>query len=338
MHFFKNFLKKLEKLLKAIFSRVRAYFILITYNMRGGIMSDSQQPRPPQEIATKPKKKRATTSGGSKTLQKLLALDPMHKTFKKISIAFIITLIIFIAAVSVMGLLFNRTIKEMHAQYIRDTEQIIITKTEIEASNAWERLPLNERKEKLRMQYYQIVRYYTNRSEEGTKMDDDMIQTSFNQLWDCTVRVPSVNFFLPLAYMKVASNFNPVYDFEYKHGLASFFNKTGERISALKLVREDPSFQLEYSGIATLDTPTEAIKLLVARIDDLMITFNNRADWVLISLFTNEYDVIEKYWDGGTGSLPDELYKSGPTAEALRYYQAFKNWTIPRDPLQEEAE
>ena len=300
-------------------------------------MSDPQNPgrTPP---GGQPPKKRRTPSGDTVTLQKMLALDPTHKTFKRITVAFIAVVVFFLITLSIVGVFFNKTIKEMHAQYIHDTEQIIITKSEIESSNAWERLPLNERKEKLRMQYYQIVRYYTNRSADGQKMDDQMLQDSFNQLWDCTVRVPSVNFFLPVAYMKVASNFNPVYDSEYKHGLGAFFNKTGETISNLKLVREDQAFQLTYSGIETLRMPTESIKLIVARIDDLMITFNNRIDWVLLSIFTNEYDVIDRYWDGGDGAIPDEFYKEGDLAKALGYYQAFRNWTIPRDPTQEVTE
>lgn len=330
MRFLVVFVKKLEKLLKALFSRIRAYFILIYYNMRGETMSDSQQ-EPNVDLVPKTPRKRRTSTKDTDALQKMLALDPTHKTFKKLAVAFVASTVIFIATVVAMGLFFSNAVQDMRDQYIRDTEQIIITKSELEASNAWERLPVNERKEKLRMQYYQIVRYYTNRSTEEQKMNDEMIQTSFNQLWDCIVRVPSVNFFLPVAYMRVASNYNPVYDFEYKHGLGAFFNKTGERISALKLVREDPAFQLEYTGVATLDMPTEAIKLLVARIDDLMITFNNRIDWVLLSLFTNEYDVIERYWDGGNGAIPDEFYKEGNLAEALEYFYAFRNWQIPRD-------
>jgi len=291
-------------------------------------MEDSQQTQPTKSV---PKKKKTYTQKDTNMLEKLMALDPTHKTFKKITVAFIAALVFFIVTLIVVGAYFNRTVKEMHTQYIRDTEQIIITKSEIEASNAWERLPLNERKEKLRMQYYQIVRYYTNGIPEEQKMDDQMIQDSFNQLWDCTVRVPSVNFFLPVAYIKVASNFNPTYDVDYKHGLGAFFPKAGENIS--RLIKED----IEYRGIPTLDMPTEAIKLVVAKIDDLMGYFNNRIDWVLLSLFTNELDVIDKYWDGGNGAIPDELYKEGNLAETLEYFNAFRNWQIPRNLLLEDT-
>jgi hypothetical protein len=296
-------------------------------------MSDQQQTKPKPAA---PKKKKQYTQEDTDVLGRLMALDPTHKTFKKITIAFIAALVLFIVTLSMISAYFNKTVKEMHIQYIKDTEQIIITKSEIEASNSWERLPLNERKERLRLQYYQIVRYYTNKSTEDEKMDDQMIQDSFNQVWDCTVRVPSINFFLPVAYMKVASNFNPTYDVDYKHGLGAFFNKMGERISNLKLIRDDHSFQLEYKGIKTLDMPIEAIKLIIARMDDLMGEFNNRIDWVLLSLFTNEYDVIEKYWDGGNGAIPDELYKEGNLAKALEYFYAFRNWQIPRNPTLED--
>jgi len=220
----------------------------------------------------------------------------------------------------------------MYKRYIRNTEQIIKTNTNIESANAWERLPSNQRKEILREQYYQIVRLYTNQSPEAEKMNDVMILSTFNQLWDCTSRVPSVNFFLPVAYMKVVTNFNPNYNVKYRYGIAAFIHKDGERISNLPIIQKDTSFQLTFKGMETLIMPTESVKLLVAKIDDLMITFNGRVDWVLLSLFTNEYDVIDKYWDGGRGAISDELYKTGNLANALMYYQSFKNWQIPAPP------
>ena len=60
-----------------------------------------------------------------------------------------------------------------------------------------------------------------------------------------------------------------------------------------------------------------------------MITFNNREDWVLLALFTDEYQVIRDYWDEGAGAIPDEYYEEGQLAEALKYYHAFRNWKIP---------
>jgi len=295
-------------------------------------MSDQQQTKP--KPAT-PRKKKQYTQEDADVLGRLMALDPTHKTFKKITIAFMAALVLFIVTLSVINAYFIKTVKEMHIQYINDTEQIIITKSEIEASNSWERLPLNERKERLRSQYCDIVRYYTNKSAADEKMDDQMIQDSFNQVWDCTVGA-SVDFFLPVAYMKVASNFNPAYDVDYKHGLGAFLNKRGDHISKLTLIREDPSFRLEYEGIKTLDMPIEAIKLIIAKMDDLMREFNNRIEWVLLSLFTHEYDVIERYWDDGKGAIPDELRYKGNLAEAIKYFSAFRNWQIPRDSTLED--
>lgn len=276
-----------------------------------------------------PQTKKKVISKDTEILQRLMQLDPTHKTFKKVAIAFVATVVVFIASVTIIGLYTNKTIRLMHEQYIRDTENVIVTRSDIEASNAWERLPANEQKERLRTQFYQIVRYYTNSSLDEQRLDDSAILLVFNTLWDTTSRVPSVNFFLPVAYVKVASNFNPIYNIDYKHGLVSFLNKTGETAAQLSIIRNDSVFQLEYAGIDTLRNPTDAVKLLVARIDDLMTTFNNRIDWVLLSLFTNEYDVIDRYWDGGSGAIPDEFYQEGPVAEALEYFYAFRNWQIP---------
>jgi mRNA-degrading endonuclease YafQ of YafQ-DinJ toxin-antitoxin module len=221
----------------------------------------------------------------------------------------------------------------MYHQYVRDTEQIIRTRSNIEVTNNWERMPINERKERLREQYFQIVRYYTNRVPLEQKMNDEQIQTSFDALWNCLLKTPSINFFLPVAYMKVATNFNPNYNDKktYKKGIAAFMHKMGERISNLPICRNDASFRIDYRGPDTLNVPTESIKLLVARIDDLMATFNNRPDWVLLSLFTNEYEVIDKYWDEGKGAIPEALYGKGELSETLKYYYAFKNFQIPED-------
>jgi hypothetical protein len=160
-------------------------------------------------------------------------------------------------------------------------------------------------------------------------MNDDQIQGTFNQIWLCTEKLPHVNFFLPVAYMKVKTNFNPVYDMNYQRGIIGFYLKTAERIANLPIVRDDPVFRTAYKGTTTLNNPVEAVRLLVARIDDLMSTFNNREDWVLLSLFTDEYVVISEYWKDGEGFIPDKFYQEGELAKALRYYQAFKNWQIP---------
>ena len=71
-------------------------------------MSDSNQPTNEDVVskATTPRKRRTSTRD-TNTLQKLLALDPMHKTFKKITIAFIVAVAVFAAAVSVAGILFT---------------------------------------------------------------------------------------------------------------------------------------------------------------------------------------------------------------------------------------
>jgi hypothetical protein len=253
----------------------------------------------------------------------------------RLKLGMIITFIAVIA-VNILVLVIGTTsvsslINDMHQTYVEKTEQIIKTKTDIELTNAWERLPINQRKERLRNQWYEIVRFYTNTVPEEQKMDEKLILSSFNVLWDCTQKLPHVNFFLPVAYMKVKTNFNPVYDVNYQRGIIGFYPKMAERIANLPLIRTDDVFKVAYKGIPTLNNPKEAIKLLVARIDDLMITFNNREDWVLLSLFLDEYQVISKYWDGGEGKIPDEFYTDSNLSNSLMYYHHFKSWQIPAE-------
>jgi len=265
-------------------------------------------------------------------LQKVFKLDgfeQLTKPNKNLMATLIVLISIFILTIGAGIFAVNKIIRDMYKEYVYNTEEIIKAKSDIELSNSWERLPESQRRERLRTQYYEIVRYYTNNLPPQQKMSDEQIQASFNTLWACTNRVPSINFFLPVAYMKVSTNFNPIYDVEYKKGIASFYTTMGSRIANLPLVRNDVIFQTVFKGSETLNNPSDAIKLLVARIDDLMTTFNGRTDWILLSLFTNEYDVIAKYWKGGEGTIPDSLYRTGQLADALMYFQSFKNWQIP---------
>jgi len=237
-----------------------------------------------------------------------------------------------VLAVVVIGIGFyfmRNTINDMYQTYIKNTEKIIIAKSDIEIANSWERLPVQQRKERLRERYFEIVRYYTNAVPEDQRMSTEQIMDTFNKIWACIQRIPSINFFLPVAYIKVASNFNPVYNSEYKRGIAAMYRKTAESAANLPIVKHDPIFQIDYKGLKSLNNPIESVTLLIARINDLMTTFNNREDWVLLALFTNEYNVIKKYWDGGKGTIPDKIYEQGQLADALKFYQNFKNWQIP---------
>ena len=124
------------------------------------------------------------------------------------------------------------------------------------------------------------------------------------------------------------TNFNPNHDREWKYGISAFYIKQGEALSNLPLVKGNENFNVAYKGRITLQNPSEAIKLLVARIDDLMTTFNNREDWVVLSLLRNEYDIIDKYWEDGKGAIPDSFYREGEMAEILRYFNAFRNFRL----------
>jgi hypothetical protein len=138
---------------------------------------------------------------------------------------FLIIVSVFIVSIVFIGLGVIKTMNDMNRTYISETEKIIKANADIETANAWERLPVNQRKERLREQYYKIVRYYTNGVPESQRMADDQILDSFNTLWMCTERIPSINFFFPIAYMKVATNFNPSYNVEYKVGIGAFYLK-----------------------------------------------------------------------------------------------------------------
>lgn len=129
--------------------------------------------------------------------------------------------------------------------------------------------------------------------------------------------------------MKVATNFNPSYDVDSKKGIAALLLKSIDNTINLPWVKTDPLFMTTYRGSDTAFNPAESSRILVAKIADLMTLFRNREDWVMFALFTNEYDVISKYWNDGKGTIPDEIYKSGPVAEALMYYYTFKSFKIP---------
>jgi len=285
-----------------------------------------------EESKSKVQKKKIPTANsdvGQAILNEMFKRDANNKPSKGWQITFIIVTTIFAISLILSTFFFISTINDMHNTYITKTEDIILGKENVELANDWERLPIQQRKEQLRSQYLKIVRYYTSPVPAEQKMNEDVLVTTFDTLWDTTQRTKQ-NFFTAVAYMKVATNFNPIYNVQYKRGLAGFYNKTYESVANLPLVRTDPVFQTIYKGSQTAYNPNQSIKLLVARINDLMGTFNNRIDWVFLSLITNEYDVIDKYWDDGKGSIPDSLYKDGKLSQMLMYYNSFTLWKIPK--------
>lgn len=267
---------------------------------------------------------------GSIVLQAMNSYEGNKRMISRPLFVGALILIMVLMAVNIVSILFFvRTMNDMRETYIRETEKIILTRSNIDMANSWERLPVQQRKERLREKFYEIIRYYTVNIPDEQKMSDDQVLAVFNQLWATTQRVNSVNFFLPVAYMRVATNFNPVYNQDFKRGIGAMFLQTAEQTANLPLVRSDQAFMTVYNGVQTINNPVEAIKLLVARIDHLMRTFNDREDWVLLALFTDEIQVIRDYWEGGEGSIPESLYERGQLAEALKYYYSFKNWQIP---------
>lgn len=267
---------------------------------------------------------------GQMALAHILSMDSRKTNISKGWLIGFISILIVFSTIMILGVVFYiNTLGEMRETYIRNVEDVIISRAEIKAANDWERLPENDRKSMLREQYNTIVRYYTNTVPAIDKLDTKQISDTFNQLWITTEKVSYIDFFLPVAYLKVATNFDPVYRFGAKHGINAFLLKTVEDTINLPLIQEDPIFRVQYRGSETALNPAESMKILVARIDNLMSTFRNREDWVILALFTNEYDVIDKYWDNGNGVIPDSYYESGPIAETLKYYYSFSNWQIP---------
>lgn len=222
----------------------------------------------------------------------------------------------------------KNVMNEMYDTYINNTRQVINSREEISAANVWERMPIKEQKEILRGRYYEIVKYYTTDIPENQKMNDKQIIETFDVLYNCINAVSPLNFFLPVSYLKVKTNFNPNYNQAWQYGIGAFYTKEGENISNLPVVKENQIFRIAYKGTTTLLNPIETIKLLVAKMDDLMRTFNNREDWVILSLLRNEYEVIEKWWEDGEGSIPNEFYEIGSLHDVLNYYYAFRNLKV----------
>lgn len=305
-----------------------------------GTTIPDRKPTPPVSDAAKASKellKELDNRGidiGDLLLQKLISRDGSIGGGGSISKGWLIAISVIVSLFTIIMLVgsiwVSSTINRMNDSYMQQTTQIIFSKSEIDSANSWERLPPSQKKEKLREQYYAIIRYYTNSAPYGEKMTDDQILQSFNQMWLATERLTTVNFFFPVAFMKAMTNFNPYYNANDRLGMGYFYLNNAEQIANLNIVRNDPVFMVEYKGSASLSDPIDTIKLLVARIDDLSKTFNGREDWIFLALITNEYDVISRYWNGGSGSIPDDMYIRGPLADCLKYYHSFKNWQIPQ--------
>jgi hypothetical protein len=238
-------------------------------------------------------------------------------------------IIVFVTAMG-LGVYFNkRTAEALYNNYMENTREIIDSRSQIETANSWERLSVNERKEKLRSRFYEIIKYYTVTSPLSQKMSDEQLLLAFNTYYDAIYTVNSVNFFLPLAYIRVKTNYNPSYSDNYQTGISGFFTVEGQQIANLPIVKENQALRVAYKGKETLQNPTESLRLLIARMDDLMRTFNNREDWVILALLNHdENQIIAKYWEDGKGEIPETNYKSGDMKNILEYYYAFKNWQI----------
>lgn len=264
------------------------------------------------------------------TLQRFFAADAnngaANATLIKVFIGGLAFAIVLCTIVSIVAI---RAVKVMSEAYTKNTDSIILARSNMESANAWEQLSPSQKRERLQDQYFQIVRYYTTNIAPNQKLNDDQITSTFNSLWETTSRVNSVNFFLPIAYMKVKTNFNPAFSNGYQYGIAGFYYKEADQAANLNRVKTDPAFQVVFKGQETLLNSDMSIKLLVAEFDDLLLTFNGRVDWALYAKFTNVYDVMAKYWNNGNGQIPDSAFKTGDFAEAYKYYNAFRDWQIP---------
>jgi hypothetical protein len=251
-------------------------------------------------------------------------------TIRNLLIVIICLVATFIIAIALFFVFYKQSVDTLNKMYMEQTRQIVNSQKGVDEANSWERLPVQERKEKLRGKFHEIFEYYTTDVPQNQKMSNQQLDDAFEVYYTAISATPSVNFFLPLAFWKVKTNFNPTFFDNYQVGINGFYSKEGADVANLPLNKDNPAFQVAYHGAETLQNPSEAMKLMVARVDDLMRTFNNREDWVILALLNHsEYDIIAKYWNNGTGSIPANNYKTGPMADVLRFYYAFKDWTIP---------
>ncbi len=188
----------------------------------------------------------ATEQNDVQTLQRLLAADASsvgsNATLIKVFIGGLAFAIVLCTIVSIVAI---RAVKVMSEAYTRNTDSIILARSNMESANAWEQLSPSQKRERLQDQYFQIVRYYTTNVAPNQKLNDDQIMSTFNSLWETTSRVNSVNFFLPIAYMKVKTNFNPAFGNGYQYGIAGFYYKEADQAANLNRVKTDPAFQVK---------------------------------------------------------------------------------------------
>ena len=231
------------------------------------------------------------------------------------------------ALIFVITSLFIVTMIGMKSDYIKSQRDIILSKELVKAANDWERMPEKEQKEKLRERFNELIKYYNLTTKVEEKINDDnIVLDMFNVIYG-TTKETGVNFFLPIAYMKVVTNFNPNFNKANKIGIASFFLKEAENVSNLPIMKNS-IFSINFKGIDTLKSPLDASKILIAKIHDLNEVFSGRTEWIIFALLTNEYEVIDRYWDNGKGEIPEEKLRTGDLKKVLDYYYAFKNWQI----------
>jgi len=236
----------------------------------------------------------------------------------------------FIIAMILSLFFYKQSVNTLNRMFTEQIRQVVDSQKSVDEANSWERLPPQDRRERLRGRFHEILQYYTTDVPQNQKMSNEQVDNAFEVYYTAILATPSVNFFLPLAFWKVKTNFNPTFFDNYQVGINGFYSKEGADIANLPLNKDNPAFKVDYHGAETLQNPSEAMKLIVARIDDLMRTFNNREDWVVLALINHsEYDIIAKYWGDGKGAIPAQNYKTGAMADVLFYYHAFKNWTIP---------
>ena len=283
----------------------------------------------PDELLMQEVEKRGIDLLVNKVLTKLTGKDDYEHAYKQMLKIFIVCTLVFSVIVLLGAIMVSSTLREMKTTYIQETDKMLLMNSRIENAAAWEKLNSVEKKEKLRNQYYTIIKYYTASSDVAKSLNNDQILDSFNALWMISEKYNTVNFFLPLAYIRVTSNFNPLYSDKSKEGLGALFMIDYERFSTINT--SDPITRITYRGMETARNPTDAIKLLYLKMDYLYNIFNGRVDWVLFSLLNNEFDVIQNYWKNGEGEIPDEFYLKGPLYDALNYYHSFINWQIPKD-------
>ena len=273
--------------------------------------------------------KRGLSNVMDQMLTKITGSDKYEKSYKRVISIFLVIVILFLVSLVGIGAYAVLTMQDMKSTYIQETDKILRIKSEIDKQSDLRSLTYEQRRQKFKKDYYEILRRtYVEVVDNNKKLTDDQINLSFDAAWDACEKY-KVDFLLVVSYMKAASNFNPNYSEDGRMGMPAMFLIDYEMFSSLTK-SEGQTNVISYRGSTTSSDPVDSVKLLVAKIDSLNKMFNYKNDWVIFAMIEDQYLVLSKYWKQGFGTIPDDYYKSGKLYEALAYYYIYSRWDTLR--------